>query len=205
MSVEPRLTDKKRCAIVDAALHEFQAKGFQATSMDAIAAAAGVSKRTVYNHFPSKEDLFRAISTAACRRAMHGSDARYCRETGVEEQLVGIAARKLEILISEEFMRMARVTLIEHLRSPELAAEAFVEIEKGETDVAAWIREASADGRLEVDDPQVAGKQFCALLNEFAFWPQLFGMRPAPDAEERARIASTTVALFLDHYGIRKR
>lgn len=203
MSVEPRLSDLKRSAIVDAALKEFQAKGFQATSMDAIAAAAGVSKRTVYNHFPSKEDLFRAISTAACRRAMHVSDARYCREAPVAEQLAAIAERKLEILISDEFMRMARVTLIEHLRSPELAAEAFVEIEKGETDVAGWIRAAAEDGRLRVDDPLVAGKQFCALLNEFAFWPQLFGMKPAPDAAERARIARATVALFLDHYGVR--
>ena len=131
---------------------------------------------------------------------MHGSEAPYCGQASVEEQLRSIAERKLDVLVSEEFLRMARVTLIEHLRSPELAADAFEEIEKGETDVAAWIRQAAADGRLRVPDAMVAGKQFCALLNEFAFWPQLFGMKPAPDAAERERIVSTTVALFLDHY-----
>lgn len=53
-----RLTDRKRVAIIDAAIEEFLAAGYDATSMDRIAARANVSKRTVYNHFPSKEALF---------------------------------------------------------------------------------------------------------------------------------------------------
>ena len=56
-----RLTDRKRAAVIAAAIDEFLAAGFDATSMDRIAARAGVSKRTVYNHFPSKEALFAAI------------------------------------------------------------------------------------------------------------------------------------------------
>ncbi|MFP4904840.1 TetR/AcrR family transcriptional regulator, partial [Paraburkholderia sp. BR14261] len=44
-----RLTDRKRAAIVAAAIDEFLASGFDATSMDRIAARANVSKRTVYN------------------------------------------------------------------------------------------------------------------------------------------------------------
>lgn len=56
-----RLTDRKRDAIVRAAVEEFRASGYEATSMDRIAEAAGVSKRTVYNHFPSKEALFSMI------------------------------------------------------------------------------------------------------------------------------------------------
>ena len=50
----PRLTERKRAAIVEAAIDEFRASGYEATSMDRIAARAEVSKRTVYNHFPSK-------------------------------------------------------------------------------------------------------------------------------------------------------
>ncbi|HCT25152.1 MAG TPA: TetR family transcriptional regulator, partial [Stenotrophomonas sp.] len=44
-----RLTDRKREAIVRAAVEEFRASGYEATSMDRIAEVAGVSKRTVYN------------------------------------------------------------------------------------------------------------------------------------------------------------
>ena len=48
--------------MLEAAIAEFQACGYQSASMDAIAAAAGVSKRTLYNHFSSKEALFRALA-----------------------------------------------------------------------------------------------------------------------------------------------
>src|SRR3546814_8603477 len=56
-----RLTERKREAILQAAIAEFRSSGFEITSMDKIAATAGVSKRTVYNHFPSKEALFAEI------------------------------------------------------------------------------------------------------------------------------------------------
>ncbi|KTF29426.1 TetR family transcriptional regulator, partial [Xanthomonas vesicatoria] len=51
---QQRLTDRKRHAILEAASAQFRQHGFEATSMDRVAATAGVSKRTVYNHFPSK-------------------------------------------------------------------------------------------------------------------------------------------------------
>ena len=56
-----RLTDRKHAAILDAAVAEFRSAGYEATTMDRVAAAAGVSKRTVYNHFPSKDALFLRI------------------------------------------------------------------------------------------------------------------------------------------------
>ncbi|MCF5632840.1 TetR family transcriptional regulator, partial [Pseudomonas syringae] len=56
MTAPMRLTDQKREAIVLAAIAEFGDRGFEITSMDRIAARAEVSKRTVYNHFPSKEE-----------------------------------------------------------------------------------------------------------------------------------------------------
>ena len=53
-----RLTDRKRAEILKAAVKLFRSRGFDTTSMDAVAKEAKVSKRTVYNHFPSKEALF---------------------------------------------------------------------------------------------------------------------------------------------------
>ena len=55
-----RDTSQKRHEILDAAIREFQAVGYDNTSMDRIAESAGASKRTVYNHFASKELLFQA-------------------------------------------------------------------------------------------------------------------------------------------------
>ena len=69
MTAPQRLTDRKRLAILQAAAVQFRAHGFEASSMDKIAAIAGVSKRTVYNYFPSKDELFAEtqIGRASCR------------------------------------------------------------------------------------------------------------------------------------------
>ena len=65
---EPGRSGRKRDDILDAALHEFEARGFRETSMDRIAATAQVSKRTVYNHFPSKDALFDAMAARLIER-----------------------------------------------------------------------------------------------------------------------------------------
>ena len=61
MPRKKRDTSRKRESIIDAAIRAFQEDGFDNTSMDRIAEVAGASKRTVYNHFESKEDLFGAV------------------------------------------------------------------------------------------------------------------------------------------------
>ena len=78
------LTHRKREAILQAAISEFRAHGFAGTSMDRVAAVAEVSKRTVYNHFPSKDELFAAILTQLWQRAQ----AMVARLAEKEEGLV---------------------------------------------------------------------------------------------------------------------
>ncbi|MDR3160569.1 MAG: TetR/AcrR family transcriptional regulator, partial [Spirochaetaceae bacterium] len=56
-----RDTSEKRQVILDGAIKVFTKQGFEAAGMDTIADVAGVSKRTVYNHFRSKEALFQTI------------------------------------------------------------------------------------------------------------------------------------------------
>lgn len=53
----------KRRAIVEAALRVFAQVGYAQASLDVIAAEAGVSKPTIYNHLGSKENLFRYVMT----------------------------------------------------------------------------------------------------------------------------------------------
>ena len=73
-----RLTDRKRAAILEAAVAEFRESGYEATSMDRIAASAGVSKRTVYNHFPTRDALHREHDEGVS--FFLASRSTYCRE-----------------------------------------------------------------------------------------------------------------------------
>jgi TetR/AcrR family transcriptional repressor of mexJK operon len=66
------LSDRKREAILKGGKSVFLKHGFGGASMDEVAAAAGVSKMTVYRHFGSKEDLFAGVITELCQRIVTG-------------------------------------------------------------------------------------------------------------------------------------
>jgi len=58
--------DQRRASLLDAASLVFTTKGYHAAAMDDIAEAGGVSKPVLYQHFPSKLDLYLALLDASC-------------------------------------------------------------------------------------------------------------------------------------------
>jgi AcrR family transcriptional regulator len=60
----PKNAENTRNTIVDAAARLFYGEGIRAVSMDAVAAKAGLTKRTIYYHFPSKDHLVTAYLEA---------------------------------------------------------------------------------------------------------------------------------------------
>ena len=90
---------EKRAAILDAAKRLFPLSGFEGTSMDAIAAEAGVSKLTVYSHYTDKETLFFAAIRARCTEQMP--------ETLFEVDVDGPARRQLEAIAHAFFALIA--------------------------------------------------------------------------------------------------
>lgn len=204
MTGKPRLSDRKHAAIIEAAVEEFDAQGFEATSMDSVAARAGVSKRTVYNHFASKETLFRQIRDELVRRAREVQPVPYDRRGCLREQLQEIGQREVDLLVSKDFVTLARVTIPTFLTCKSFASETFTELQGSHEGLVNWIRDAAADGRLAVEDIAVAARQFLVLLHGFAFWPQLVGGQPIPSPPQLKRIVSAAVGLFLDHYAARE-
>jgi len=191
------LSEHKRTAILDAALTEFEARGFRETSMDRIATTAGVSKRTVYNHFASKELLFEAIAARLIACVQQVGDHPYDPLQPPAGQLREIGGQILDMLATPSFLTLAKVTLVELIRSPQLAGKTYQLFRERQTGVARWLAAAAADGLLAVDDPVWAADQFLGLINAFALWPQLLGDQPVPDARQRARILDTTLSMFL--------
>lgn len=198
----PTRSQRKRAAIVDAAIEEFKAGGFDATSMDTIAARAKVSKRTVYNHFESKDSLFTEISNVSCDAVMEMMEIEFDAGRPVDGQLSEFAAAMIDLCCSEKFMTMARVTLPERLRNPGLPNPGFDRIRRGESGLASWMEQAIDAGVLDIADAAAASRQFTALILEFALWPQLIAGEQTPDDAQRGEIIASAVKLFLD--GVRK-
>lgn len=128
MTVPQRLTERKREAILQAAIAEFRSSGFEITSMDKIAATAGVSKRTVYNHFPSKEELFAEILNRLWNSITAEQDMPYSSQTPLREQLQTLLQAKLRLLADENFLDLARIAIAATIHSPERAQDMVSQI-----------------------------------------------------------------------------
>jgi len=196
-----RLTDRKRQAIVDAAIAEFRAFGFEATSMDKIAATAGVSKRTVYNHFPSKDELFTHILLELWESSAALMAIPYQPGVPLREQLLTLLGQKMSLMHDGYFIDLARVAIAEAIHSPQRAQVMVERLNDKEEGVASWIRAAQADGRLLGADPMLASHLLQGQLKTFAFWPQVTLGQPPLDAATRQWVVETAVDMFLSHYG----
>jgi TetR/AcrR family transcriptional regulator of autoinduction and epiphytic fitness len=200
MTAPQRLTDRKREAIIQAAIAEFRANGFEVTSMDKIAATAGVSKRTVYNHFPSKEELFAEILNQLWTRISAEQSVTYNRDQPLREQLLKMLQAKVQLMADENFLTLARVAIAATIHSPDRAQNMVERMGEREEGLTVWIRAAQADGRLKQVDPEFAAHQVQGLLKTFAFWPQMSMGRAALDIDMQNTVAESALEMFLAHY-----
>ncbi|BAQ76290.1 TetR family transcriptional regulator [Pseudomonas sp. Os17] len=200
MTAPKRLTDLKRNAIIQAAISEFRASGFDITSMDKIAATAGVSKRTVYNHFPSKEELFAEILHKLWASISAQADVVYRHDQPLREQLEALLRAKLQLLADDNFLDLARVAIAATIHSPERAQDMVARLGEREEGLTLWIRGALADGRLKPLDPEFAAQQMHGLLKSFAFWPQITLGQPPLAADLQTRVIESALDMFLSHY-----
>ena len=190
----------KRAAVIRAATEEFLARGFAGTSMDRIAQAARVSKRTVYDHFPSKDHLFQAIVEEILRRVEEMPAYSYSEEKALEEQLLEIGTTFVETITDREFMKLAKVLIASFIQLPEWGQVTMRAHARLRRNMLAFFKAGKRDGRLKVGDPEWAATQFCGLIKEIVFWPEVTaGQEPATSRERRLAVEDA-VAIFLSHY-----
>ncbi|MFC3940134.1 TetR/AcrR family transcriptional regulator [Pseudomonas gingeri NCPPB 3146 = LMG 5327] len=204
MTVPLRLTDRKREAIIQAAIEAFRADGFEVTSMDRIAAIAGVSKRTVYNHFPSKEELFAEILHRLWASSASQLDMSYHPERSLRDQLRDLLTLKMRLLNDGNFLDLARVAIAATIHAPERAQDMVSRLAEREEGFKQWIRDAQADGTFKAVDPEFAAQQLHGLLKAFAFWPQITLGQPPLDPPMQTRVIESALDLFLAGYEIVK-
>ena len=165
---DDRQSTRKRKAIVEAATTTFLQKAYLGTSMDEIAALAGVSKQTVYKHFADKERLFSEVVTSTVNEASDPVHAEVLqlRDTGdLAADLRDLACRQLALVMQPKLMQLRRLVIAESSRFPELG-RTFYEQGPGRTiaTLAATFERLAARGLLAVHDPNLAAAQFNWLV-----------------------------------------
>jgi len=202
MAAPQRLTDRKRVAIVDAAIAEFREHGFDATSMDKIAATAAVSKRTVYNHFPSKDELFSEILQRMWESSVAQPAVPYVTGQPLRPQVLALVEQKMVLLCDAAFIDLARVVFGETIHSPERAQAMVARLNEKETGLNIWIRAAQQDGRIKAGETLEVAHLLMSPLKTFAFWPQITLGQPTLDADAQANVIESAIDLFLAGYEV---
>ena len=200
------LDDAKETAIVDAARRAFLSKGFEAASMDHIALLAGVSKRTVYNRFRSKEELFAAAINESCRRLVPNDVEDIEAHLPPEDFIRQMARVIVHGIFSDESIALRRIATFEAGRNPALGRIYF---EHGPAYMASAFapileRAARREGQ-PIDDIETAIVQLGALILEPLYTEALLGV--APDDLESAigHQIESGLAAFWKIYGADKR
>ena len=177
-------SEEKANAIRQAAVGLFMADGMERTSMDAIAAAAGVSKQTVYSHFKCKEDLFRACVAGKVQN--YGLDpSSLPTDDGVDALLGHIGRQYLTLISDPGVIRMFRLMASE---ADTHAATVRSFYESGPITTArniarllsTYLPGASANRELAAE----MTSEFLALVRGEYFLELLLGMRSEISDEE---------------------
>lgn len=171
--------DAKERAIVDAARETFLAHGYDAASMDQIALAAGVSKRTVYNRFRSKEELFAAAIEETCRSILPFDIASIEASLPTEDFVRELAHAFLTGMLAPDALALRRIAAFEAGRNPALGRSY---LEHGPALMAATFapileRTSKREG-VEIEDVESAIYQLGALISEPLYTEVLLGLVP---------------------------
>lgn len=197
---QPTRSERKRQAILEAARAVFRENGVDGTSMDALAARADVSKRTVYHHFPSKQALVRQLMSEMWKKGRQKIRVKYDGSRPLEPQLLTLVGTEIELVCNAEYLGLLRVAIGHFFYSP-AALQGEVELLPArDTALSRWLAAARDDGRLDVDDPEFAATQLVNLVRGACFWPQVMGMAPIPDRDAQRFLAEETLAMFLARY-----
>lgn len=189
----------KREAILRAATDCFFENGFAATSIEQVAASAGVSKVTVYNQFGDKRGLFSESVDAQCAKMRgHFSLAELPQGT-LKERLLAIGEAVNAFLSRPEMVQFDRRIAAETEKDPEIG-EAFLNAgpERMKMAFVALLQALEAAGEVRVDDPVLAAEQFVSMCKGMGDLERRFG-RPSDPERDRERVAGA-VDVFLKAY-----
>lgn len=197
----------KRLSVIEAAAAVFCREGYGGANIDLIAAEAGVSRQTVYNHYGDKETLFKAVVAEITERGNAGFFATLAtfpdHPQDLEADLVAFAIRlNSNCVCSRDGKFLRNLIQKESERYPELFA-AWREDGPAKTwaALAARLARLALAGHLDIDDPDLAARQFIALNN--ADLQLTFMLGGTPSEEQIRRSAENAVRTFLKAYGHR--
>jgi TetR/AcrR family transcriptional regulator of autoinduction and epiphytic fitness len=187
-----------REAIVEAAEQLFLKRGFGSVSMDDLAVAAGVARRTLYNQFSSKEEIFREMLLRVSGQLEDAFPSGVETQGDAEDVLRLVARMILELHKHPEYLGFLRMVVADSRQFPWIAEEFAAVMDPQTERLVRYLTHLTELGILECSNPILAAHQFMGMLNELSLWPWLTGRKGLPVSDEDA--VEETIRMFLQHY-----
>lgn len=192
-------------AIMAATVRLLLARPSDSISMADIAAEAGVSRRTVFNQFASKEALLEQslarvwgrIDIAAITEAIDATADPVVTMTRIGSAITAF-------WLQDDAIPVARMAIRESFTLPELCA---TYLEQGKRPVTRaivrYIAALASAGRIEVEDAELAARQFIGLINEPLVFLQILGLAEAHAESHVRKVVDEAVKMFFLRYPLR--
>jgi TetR/AcrR family transcriptional repressor of mexJK operon len=186
----------KRAQVLLAARSVFLDQGYDGASMDAIAAAAGVSKATVYAYFDGKDQLFTEMVAGYCDEQKEAVAEIEDEHLPIGEALNRILLTLMRYLAHPRAIAFSTMIVGQAGRFPELG-RIFVETGAMElqAQLAGVLRRAAERGELELEDPALTAELLIAMVRGVVQSRSLRGGGAPPSESELAAVAGAAAAL----------
>lgn len=193
---------KKRRQILDGAREVFLKEGFEGASVDDISNAACVSKATLYNHFPDKRLMFKAVIEEECDKQAGHMFALPENPEGVEATLLEAAQGFVDFLTTPFAHNIFRICVGEADRFPELGQDFY---RTGPAlmreHLVKFFEVCEPHNVLSIDDPVMAADQFAELCKADLFTRAVFGVQHKFTKKQKEKVAREAIATFMARYG----
>jgi AcrR family transcriptional regulator len=166
--------------------------------MDELAVAAGVARRTLYNQFASKEEIFREMLERVSGQLEHAFPAGIETQGDVEAVLRRVARMILELHKNRDYLGFLRMVVADSRQFPWIAEEFAAVMDPQTERLVRLLAHLTSIGALNCRNPILAAHQFMGALNDLSLWPWMMGRKRIPVADEE--LVEETIGMFLRHY-----
>jgi TetR/AcrR family transcriptional regulator, mexJK operon transcriptional repressor len=170
----------------EAAVATFLEHGYDRATMEMIAEAAGITKRTLYARYPDKRAVFLDVIPWALTRSAERDSRADIDDDDLEAALLAIGRGALKRALDPDIVRLHRIAMNESSRFPEFAvsAESFGWSQR-HRQVVRLLRHHQTTGDIEADDIELAAEHFLALAEVLPARLADFGVYRSRKQEER--------------------
>lgn len=167
--------DRRRQALLAAALDEFFERGFTAARMDDIAARAGVSKGAIYLYFPSKDALFTALVDVYALPNVERIEAAASAAPNATAAIGAFISLAPRLVRETAVPKIMKILIADAPAFPEIVNEYRRNVvERGLGVFSSILERAKTTGEFDIDDPQLTARLVIAPMLLSAVWHVVF-------------------------------